>query len=373
MGRQALGEIPMLFYLLAGYFFFYVAISRSLLWLPLAVTLWGLGLITKAQSLPFWTVSLLFPLLLTLYSRQWKISRAIVTALLCSVAISQVLMWFQHAILIKTLPRAEILGLYDITALVFDLRVRKAPAVAALFMLPTLGGLCLEARRLLVKRSWAGIKSHEEIVGLMLLGLVLSWLAWYLLLSNGVIRYVFPVSFVGSLFLGKLLHVLIKSPGDRLSLDKMNGWLQGDTVGQRLLSGRFIAVLLIAASSVATLTMLYPAYFKKFDASIRDVAQYINTETPPEALIETYESEIFFLTDRPYHYPPDQVHVDLIRRTFPDGQHVQIKYDPLSANPDYLIVGEQAKWWRLYGPILQTNAFRLIRSYNRYDVYERVR
>jgi hypothetical protein len=90
-------------------------------------------------------------------------------------------------------------------------------------------------------------------------------------------------------------------------------------------------------------------------------------------VIETYESEVLFLAKRLYHYPPDQLHIELIRRTFPDAQYVAVKYDPLAANPDYLVLGEQGKWWNLYGPTLKTDAFRLIKSYKRYDVYQRNR
>jgi hypothetical protein len=89
-------------------------------------------------------------------------------------------------------------------------------------------------------------------------------------------------------------------------------------------------------------------------------------------LIETYESELFFLLKRRYHYPPDQVHVELIRRNSL-GERVSITYDPLAEHPDYLVVGPQSKFWDLYDPYLRTGAFRLVRDYSRYQIYERAR
>ncbi|NOZ06781.1 MAG: hypothetical protein GXP41_10625, partial [Chloroflexi bacterium] len=86
---------------------------------------------------------------------------------------------------------------------------------------------------------------------------------------------------------------------------------------------------------------------------------------------ETYDSELFFLLNRRYHYPPDQIHVDLIRRA--PRQDVPIDYDPLAADPDYLVVGPFSRGWHLYDPVLEAGAFRLIRNYGRYKIYERVR
>jgi len=52
---------------------------------------------------------------------------------------------------------------------------------------------------------------------------------------------------------------------------------------------------------------------------------------------------------------------------------VPIDYDPLAADPDYLVVGPYSRVWQLYDPVLAMGAFRLLHAYSRYDVYERVR
>jgi hypothetical protein len=66
------------------------------------------------------------------------------------------------------------------------------------------------------------------------------------------------------------------------------------------------------------------------------------------------------------------VHVDLIRKNS-FGERVKIDYDPLAANPDYLVVGPQSKFWDFYDPYLRTGDFHLLRDYSRYQIYERVR
>ena len=103
-----------------------------------------------------------------------------------------------------------------------------------------------------------------------------------------------------------------------------------------------------------------------------EVIDFLNTQTPSDSLIETYDPELFFLLKRRYHYPPDQIHIDLIRRAYL-AQDLSIDYDPLAADPDYLVVGPQSKVWRLYDPFLRTGEFRLLKTFRRYNVYERVR
>jgi len=64
----------------------------------------------------------------------------------------------------------------------------------------------------------------------------------------------------------------------------------------------------------------------------------------------------------------------LIRRAIVGPkQKVPIEYDPLLANPDYLVVGEFIKGLRLYDPVIRTGAFRLVKSFNEYDIYQRSR
>jgi len=368
MARQVLGEVPMLFYLLTGYLLFYLALSRCLLLMLVAILLWAIAIITKAQALPFWMASLMLPLVLTIYCRRWRLTAVIATGLLSSIATAKLLLWL-HDQMLTALPRSEVTGLYEVTALVFDFDSRKRAVLVLLFILPTVFGIYYETRKVVISSLWKRLKTSEETVRLMLLSLVISWLAWYVLLSNSALRYIFPVIFVGSVFLGKFLGDLtdhkVKSNGD-LSLNLAS-------VYKRIFSRRFAAKLFIATSSVATLTMLYSFYFAPPDQSFTKVINFLNTRTPPKALIESYESEILFLTDRPYHYPPDQVHVDLIRRSFSSAEYAQIAYNPLAADPDYLVVGPQAKRWNLYGPVLQTGAFRMVASSKLYNIYERVR
>src|SRR5262245_32370428 len=144
MGRQVLGEMPMMFYLLAGYAFFLSAQYKSLWAMPLAVFFWGVALITKAQVWPFWLASLLVPLLVALSTRRWRLAGLLAVGLVCSLTTARLQIWLQQLLLERiTIPATPIEGLYYITALVGAPRARQfALSVTLLFGIPTLAGLC---------------------------------------------------------------------------------------------------------------------------------------------------------------------------------------------------------------------------------------
>jgi hypothetical protein len=182
-------------------------------------------------------------------------------------------------------------------------------------------------------------KSHidqQYLLRLSILGFVITSWSWYITLSIGSPRYAFPPVFVSMIFLGALLS------------DTTNG-LQLQTTANRL-TGLFrrprpngaiaalLAVLIFACAAPLTLLSLSIYYTTRLDQATERVAIYINQNTPTTAIIETYDTELYPLLDRRYHYPPDQLHVDLIKITSLD-QNLAINYDPLTANPDYLVIG----------------------------------
>ena len=71
-GRTVIGEMPMLFFLLSGYSLLFLALRKSKWFILPAGLLWGLAIETKAQTLPFYLVSLTIPLLVTIWKRWWQ-------------------------------------------------------------------------------------------------------------------------------------------------------------------------------------------------------------------------------------------------------------------------------------------------------------
>jgi 4-amino-4-deoxy-L-arabinose transferase-like glycosyltransferase len=368
MGRQVLGEIPAMFFLLAGYACFLLSGTASLWFMPAAMFFWSLALITKTQVPPFWAVSLIVPWILVLYQRNWKLVGVLLAGFVGSIILS--LGWQQLILRFKSIPPPPVSGMTQLIALALDRHTRSVVLIETLrFGLPTLLGLSWGLWSYLYRRQQ--VTTHKDVVRVALFILPASWFAWYECLSVGWPRYLFPSAFVGSIFVAAMVYDWTTQFNLASTIQKAGSALKTIRFSRDKLAA-LASVVLITTSFGQTLKILYGAYVIEADDSIKDVVRFLNTNTSPNALIETYESELFFLLDRPYHYPPDQVHVDLIRRNS-FGQSVNIDYDPLAANPDYLVVGPQSKFWDFYDPYLKTGDFRLLRDYSRYQIYERVR
>jgi hypothetical protein len=238
----------------------------------------------------------------------------------------------------------------------------------------------------LVWVSWKSIRNlpkpdlnqARELTNWALIGLVGSWFAWYLALGMYWDRYLFPATFVGSLFASVLLDHFTSHFNWRKTIREIGLIIPHKhdpaVIPHNLFNGigSLFIVLWVSLEVLFTIFLLLFFYFPLVKVSASEVANYINTHTLPEARIETYESELFFFLGRRYHYPPDQVHVQLIRRKLIDPL-TSIAYDPLLADPDYLIIGRYSTEWRLYDPWIQSGDFRLLKLFPGYAIYERVR
>ena len=372
VGRQVLGETPAIFYLLTGYAFFLLALEGQLRLLPVVVGFWGIALITKAQVMPFWAASLIVPLAMALWSKNWRRSSLFAISFICSVMLYAILLWLWRLFLQQTFPQSPLIGMYEVTAFVGAIPSRAiASFVVLAYGLPTLLGLCYGVLSFIRSEEKFAPGSHTEVVRLALLVLAGSWFAWYVTLSVGWARYLFPATFIGSIFVAAMLYQLTEHFNVPWTVRNAGSVLTNLRAGRQGI-GALIAILLIVNAFPRTLRMLYESYVVNADASALEVVEFLNTRTLPDSIIETYDSELFFLLERPYHYPPDQIHVELNRRTFL-SQDVSIDYDPLAVDPDYLVVGPHSKLWKLYDRAVQSGSFRLVQAYGRYDVYERVR
>ncbi|MBP1467303.1 glycosyltransferase family 39 protein [Candidatus Chloroploca sp. M-50] len=369
-GRQVLAEMPMLLYLLAGYLALWWALRGQ--WVSLLPAMLGLGLawISKAQTGPFLIVSLVIPLLAALLWRQWNVVTVIGLALVGSYAVAQGLVRLVPPLLIDPqLPTDHVEGLESVVALVSTpLNRWYALSNLGLFALPTLLGVGWGLHRL-----WYEQKQHPRqnayYLQLALLSFVGSWLGWYSLLSAGLPRYMGVPVVIGSIFVAVLLQSLTSRFHLAQSMRKL-----ADLVTLRHPTWAGAAALL---ALILTITGLYFSlrslirYYPIVDFSAQRVATLLNAH-PPGTRIETYESELHVLLDQPYTFPPDQIHVALLERSIL-GANVEIDYDPLTNDPDYLVIGLFARSNELYQPVIDNGSFRLIKKDGAYEIFERIR
>lgn len=372
-GRQVLAEMVMICFVLAGYASFLLTMRRSYWFALLAVVCWGTALVSKLQTLPFWAVSLLLPMLVALVRQRWKLATTLALMLVGSYGVSRLWYWFTGLILAGNVsPGTPIEGIYQVTALVPQASVRESTLIALLWLgLPALLGPVYTAWCWLRDSAERTLETDGSVLRLMLLALTGSWLVWYLLLSIGWLRYLFPAVFIGSIFSAALLDAATNQFRPLSLLTRLH-----TMIAQRCLEWRTPAALLVILLFIAMLPFSHATLRQlpiqgRGKTALIQLAEYINAQ-PRDTLVETYDTEIFFVLDRPYHFPPDQLHVELNRRTFLD-QDVPIDYDPLSSDPEYLVIGPNSRMWKLYDPLLETEAFNLVQQYGPYDVYQRER
>ena len=373
IGRQVLGEMPMLFYLLAGYACFLHTSENTRLFLPLASVSWGIALMSKAQVWPFWAISLAIPLVVSLFMRDWRFARLLTFGFVGSLASFYLLEW-THILLLRghTVPSPPSVGLREAVAIVLSLSVRqKALVFVLLSCLPTLCGLGWATAQWIVTPARYRVDTMPELVRLMLLVFCGSWLAWFTLLSVGWHRYAFPALFLATPFTASLLEHLYSRVRRSIAGDSTSpGSTRSMPLAQRV--SVIVATVLVCIMGLATIQAGYKFARTPGDQSVQQLVQFVNGATAPSARVETYESELLFLLERPYHYPPAQLNVDFIRKNV-HHEPISVDYDPLTADPDYLIVGRWAQWLGLYRRVLRNGTFRLVKTVGRYQVYERVR
>ena len=354
LGKQAFAEMPMLFYLLAGYAALLRSAGRSRWWLVGAAILWGLALTTKLQALPFLAVSVAAAAVDALLRRRWRLAVSLACVLTAAGLLSRVLGAVATA-------AAPVTGLYSVVALVpFSTVARlRALIVVVVAGVPTVVALAHWARQLLVVPEQERERPERRAVTVALYALVVAWAAWFALFSIGWERYFFPPMLIGTLFVGAWVADL----GIPQALAAWSRRQSGKTLRPRdvLAAGMGVGLLPFALTG-----LLVPS---PTGGSAQRIAAYLDSATPPGAVIETYETELLFLVHRSCHYPPDQTHVDLNRRTFLH-QPVPIRYSLQGINPDYVVIGPQAHLWSLYEDEIRSG-FRAVRQDGPYTVYQR--
>ncbi len=370
-GRQVLAELPMFVALLGGLLCADQAARRQFWLLIPALGLLTLALAIKAQTLPFLVVGMGVGVVVALLLRRWRYAAILAISLIGSYLLLPQMYVLFNWLANPPFRAKEVTGLVGIIAFVTEPGNRVfALTIFLTFGLSSMLGL-LDG----LWHSWNDARAGQDIDGIVLrmlvIGLAGSWLAWFVLLSVGSPRYMFPPIFFATPFLAALLDRLTNGYDFFGILQRMTAPLRERKL-TRASAAAWLAALILMIALPLTLLTLTRYYLLNSDDSAQQTADYFNTQSKPDALIETYESELHFLLNRRYHWPPDQIHVELNKRSLL-GQQTPIEYDPLAANPDYLVIGEFARGNNLYVPVIESGSFRLVQTIGGYDLYVRVR
>jgi len=369
-GRQALGEVPAMFFLLAGIWAWFRAVEKRGGWLRLIVTgiFLGLAILTKNQFLLFVPAWLLLWFADRFYYQQAS-HLSFLVPLLCAVCV--VGSWyFAQWLLFPAGPRLAIENVEtwsgSISRGIFTFSSRRSldsvkfltgQDVFYAWLIPG----WVYAVLLSLRRDRHGL--FQACLSLF----VTVWLGWFVLFSVGWPRYAFASLVITAIFVARLFHDL--TAGFRASFGTLYGLIHGEK--QSLIPAGQLAVLaLLAVIILRPLQGRFAEVIGQGNSAPQDMAAYIEAHVPPEAKIETWESEIIFLANRQFHDPPSAAMDAAIRYAWYSAPPPSKYYDFRKHDTQYLLIGEFGRWTHIYAPEVVKEHYDLVVSLDGYELYK---
>jgi hypothetical protein len=370
LGRQVLGEVPALAFLLLGALLWLRAAEatrRATGQLALAALAFGLAALTKNQF--GLLLAPTFALLMLLDRGYYRQLRPRFFVIPLAGVIGAVALSYLGQLLIAAAATGDAgatlrlmreasggaIFVFSPARWLASLKFLVSPEVYGYWALPGL----LYGAALARERSRRGLQQG------LLVGFACVGLAWFAFGSIGWPRYAFPALAVAALFVAKLFVDLVAA------LTRTTG---AATAGRGQAASVGAAALVIGVG----LLLAYPLQDElrtvaaASDRSPQTVAAYLTAQVPQAAVIETWEPELGFLTDHRYHYPPLGWLDRAVRARWLGSGAALTGYDPdAEARPAYLVVGPFARYTGIYAPLIASTSPRLIVTIGEYDVYQR--
>ncbi|MBI1295443.1 hypothetical protein GC175_10865 [bacterium] len=371
-GRQVLGEVPGLFFLLSGLVIWFGAGERAGYGrLSLIGLLFGLAVVTKNQYLLLmvptigiaWVANLIY---YRLMPQRFFIVPGIVMGLCYALWQVYIVLYLGPATAMEnlTLLRNATAG----AALVFSPELMKQ-SFAQLFSLNLYLGWLLPA--LLYAFFLALPRERKaQFWGILVIFAAFN-LLWYVVASVGWLRYAFAGLVFGGLFVARLFVDLMG--GAERRLPRLNEIWRTPVSGQVGPALQATMGLILAAMIALPLAQSAWDTLRPGENTPMVMAEFMDEQVPLDALVETWEPEMGFLTDHKYHYPPAGLLNTAVGYIWLDGPPPADSYDFVQKElPDYVLVGEFARWVELYPPDTLAESYTLVTQVGAYELYERL-
>ena len=361
-GRQVLGEVPGLFFMVTGLALWFAAWEKAG-WrrLGMAGLLLGLAMVTKNQYLLVLAPTLGLAWLANLVYYRTVPHRIFIVPGLISIACFA--LWQIYMILyLGPATASENLAM-----------LREQTAGAALVFSPNL--MKESAKYLLSLDVYLGVLLPVLVYGFIislprqregqqwgtLFILIVVNLVWYVIASIGWPRYAFPGLAIASLFVAHFFYKFTEGfqvEGITLwqALRKGKSNLQSHALRWAMLA--WLVMMIARPLLYITQQIVSPPLNTPMA-----MASYLDKYVPHEALIETFEPEMGFLTDHNYHFAPTITLQHAVRHVWFGGSPPTENYDFVQReHPDYVLVGPFAHWINLYPADLLAEHYRLVTS-----------
>jgi hypothetical protein len=101
------------------------------------------------------------------------------------------------------------------------------------------------------------------------------------------------------------------------------------------------------------------------------MAAYLDQNVPQDALIESWEPEMGFLTDHNYHFPPAMMLPVAVAQVHLGGPPVADAYHFVETeSPEYVLLGEFSQTVEVYPADLLARQYSLVTRIGSYELYE---
>lgn len=362
-GRQVLGEVPGLFFVIAGLVVWFRAWDKAQ-WSRLIVAgiLFGLAVVTKYQYLIAFAPVLLVTWGLNLVYYRSAPQRVFLVPGILTVGVFGAWQLYLLAYLGPSTLAENFVIMRQATAgaaLVFasDLMARSVSELLSLkvYLLALIPALVYGVR-LGLPRNRAG---HQW--GTLWLLIVVN-LAWYVFASVSWLRYAFLGLTFSSLFVARFFTDLIHG----IDLDAIR---RGRFSFKNVLRGG-LALWLAAMILIPLGQNLRDIIFTPFNDAAA-MANYLNGSVARDVLIETWEPEMGFLTDHHYHFPPPEFLPKAVAYIWLHHAPPSQTYDFISTqSPPFVLAGEFSRWVHMYPDEILTSRYNLVVRIGAYELYE---
>jgi len=347
LGRQVLGEVPA---------FGFLMLALLLWWrgqLVSASLAFGLVALTKNQFTLILAPSLVVAFALdALYYRAlgWRMFAAPLLGVVIGVAVN---MAFQFVPALAGHDLGQTLALYRDAAAGAIFVFSPARVASSLKFLASADVYAFLGLPAIVYGAYLARLRTPAAARLALpLTFVVLGLAWFAFGSIGWPRYAFPALALTALFAARLV---------------VDVALAVRSSAPHLVPALAVALTLLIAAPLANSAR---TLLSASDRSPQQVAAYLDSTVPIDAVVETWEPELGFLSSRALHYPPSGWLDRAVRAQWLSGAKGTLAYDPLDqGHPAYLVVGPFGKYTAMYQALLERTQLRPVATYGEYDIY----
>jgi 4-amino-4-deoxy-L-arabinose transferase-like glycosyltransferase len=370
-GRQVLGEVPGMFFVIAAFVIWFSDWEQSRYQrLVLVGALLGLAMVTKYQYVIIVVPVIGLSWLANLIYYRFTPQRTFIIPGIVAVGVMALWMGYQIVYLGPSTISENLASFRQFTsgaALVFSPTLMRRAINELVSFKAFAGGLLLFSIYggfFALQRTKRGQQWGVFFI------LITVNLGWYVVASISWLRYAFPGLVVLSLVAGQFFKDMF---GD-LRFDAAILWKDlrsgAHAIRQQAVPFMFLIWLLII--SLFPLAQTFASVVNPPFNTPKSMAAFMDANVPLNAIVETWEPEMGFLTDHQYHYPPQLLLNTSVGYIWSEGEAPQVAYDFVQTeNPEYVLVGEFSRWVDLYPLDYLQDHYTLVTTVGAYDLYER--